>query len=240
MEAFLEVYNVHIQNVFEGPMDLLVYLIRKNDLDITDIPIAVITDQYREHVEMMQQLNIDNVGEFLVMAATLTQIKSRMLLPVLEGEEDAEDPRMEITRPITEYLAVKAIAGRLQDAPLLGDQVFSGCPGETDMQDPDREVAIDADLYDLVRAFQKIMDRLSASPTVRFKVERISIRERMKELSAGFRNQTGWDLEELLAGYSNRSDMIVTFLAVLELARLEMVRIYIHEQTGLVRLIGWR
>ena len=93
-------YQVRLEEIFEGPMDLLIHLIRKNDLDIYDIPIALITDQYLQYLELMQAMNIDYAGDFLLMASSLTQIKSRMLLPTHDGEEDEEDPLQEITRPL--------------------------------------------------------------------------------------------------------------------------------------------
>ncbi|MBU1711585.1 MAG: segregation/condensation protein A, partial [Proteobacteria bacterium] len=100
-----DIYEVHLKDVFEGPMDLLIHLIKKNEVDIYDIPIALITDQYLQYIDWMKSMNIDIAGDFLLMAATLTHIKSKMLLPVNEnGVEDEDDPRMEITRPLLEYL----------------------------------------------------------------------------------------------------------------------------------------
>ena len=116
-------YEVKLE-IFEGPLDLLLHLIRKNEMDIFDIPIASITDQYLEYLEIMKALNITLAGDFLVMASTLLHIKSRMLLPGLEEEEE-EDLRIEITRPLLEYLRLKEVAGELSERELLDRDVFS-------------------------------------------------------------------------------------------------------------------
>ena len=118
-------YEVRLENIFEGPMDLLVYLIQKNEVDVYDIPIALITDQYLGYIELMKALNIDVAGDFILMAATLTQIKSRMLLPAAPADDpEAEDPRMEITRPLLEYLRMKSAADALAQRHLLGQDIF--------------------------------------------------------------------------------------------------------------------
>ena len=119
-----EVYTVKLDDIFEGPMDLLVHLIKKHEVDIYNIPIALITDQYLEYLELMKLMNIDVAGEFLVLAATLTQIKSKMLIPVHEDEDDQEDPLLEITRPLAEYLQMKSAARQLADRHLLGEDTF--------------------------------------------------------------------------------------------------------------------
>jgi len=119
-----ESYQVKLDNVFEGPMDLLVHLIKKNEVDIYDIPIALVTNQYLEYLEWMKSLNIDVAGDFLVMAATLTQIKSRMLLPAHEGGEEEDDPRMEIAKPLEEYLQMKSAAEHLTERNRLGETTF--------------------------------------------------------------------------------------------------------------------
>jgi segregation and condensation protein A len=113
-------YKVSLENVFEGPMDLLIHLIKKDEVDIYDIPIALITEKYLAYIEWMKLLNIDNVGDFLLMASTLAHIKSRMLLPSHGEGEDDEDPRMEIVRPLAEYLRIKSAAEALAGRHLLG------------------------------------------------------------------------------------------------------------------------
>ena len=118
-------YKVKLENVFEGPMDLLIHLIKKNEVDIYDIPVALITEQYLAYLEWMQRLNIDNVGDFLVMASTLAHIKSRMLLPNHGIEEEEEDPRLELVRPLAEYLRIRSAAEALAKRNLLGEKMFT-------------------------------------------------------------------------------------------------------------------
>lgn len=232
-----ETYSVHIQNVFEGPMDLLVYLIRKNDLNIYDIPIATITDRYREYLDIMQVMDIDIAGEFLVMAATLTQIKSRMLLPSHEDEPEADDPRLEITRPLIEYMAMKSLACQLKTRPMLGEHIFSAGQNKMDIWHSEADRLIEADLFDLVQAFQKILDRFSPSRQVNLSVERISIRDRMMDIMVRFETRRLIELDDLFFQYETKSDMIITFLALLELTKQAIIRIYQHDETGLIRLI---
>ena len=118
-----DIYKVQIEDIFEGPMDLLVHLIKKHEVDIYDIPIALITKQYLEYLEWMKIMNIDIAGDFIVMASTLTKIKSRLLLPS-HGEEDEEDPRLELVKPIEEYLKMKSAAEKLGARTLLGEDTF--------------------------------------------------------------------------------------------------------------------
>ena len=108
-----DIYRVQITDIFEGPLDLLVHLIKKNEVEIYDIPIALITKQYLDYIQWLKSMNIELAGDFLVMAATLAQVKSRMLLPAAEDDEDQEDPRQEITRPLMEYLKLKSAADDL-------------------------------------------------------------------------------------------------------------------------------
>jgi chromatin segregation and condensation protein Rec8/ScpA/Scc1 (kleisin family) len=135
VEAGDDRYRVELQDIFEGPMDLLVHLIKKAEVDIYDIPIAQITAQYLEYLEWMQQLNIDVAGDFILMASTLTHIKSRMLLPAQADDEEDEDPRMEITRPLLEYLRIKSAADQLAERNLLGDTTFTRKPDPQDLGD---------------------------------------------------------------------------------------------------------
>ena len=121
-------YQIRLEKIFEGPMDLLIHLIRKNDVDIYDIPIALITDQYLQYLELMKAMNLDYAGDFLLMASTLTQIKSKMLLPTHDGDDEEEDPLQEITRPLLEYLQMKSAAGLLAERNLLGHDTFTRKP----------------------------------------------------------------------------------------------------------------
>ena len=141
-------------------MDLLVHLVRKNELDIYDIPIALITEQYLKYLEWMQTMNIEYAGDFLLMASTLTQLKSRMLLPVHEGEDGEEDILQEITRPLVEYLQMKSAADQLVERNLLGENTFIRNPDRGEfLADPDDEF-IKIGLFELIDAFQKILERI--------------------------------------------------------------------------------
>ena len=117
-------YKIELEDVFEGPMDLLLHLIRKNEVDIYDIPIALITRKYLEYLDWMKMMNIDYAGDFLVMAATLAQVKSRTLLPTHGNEDEEEDPRMELTRPLIEYLQMQSVAEQLGERDMLGENTF--------------------------------------------------------------------------------------------------------------------
>ncbi|MDH5769016.1 MAG: segregation/condensation protein A, partial [Nitrospirota bacterium] len=158
-----ETYNIRIP-VFEGPFDLLLHLIRENKIDIYDIPIAVITHQYLEYIEMMKELNLEIAGDFLVMAATLIHIKSRMLLPPDEEAppEELEDPRLQLVRRLVEYQAFKESALNLKEREETWLKVFHR---ELQLDEPDGELYLfDVNLFDLLNAFKKILD--TAPPEV--------------------------------------------------------------------------
>ena len=153
-------YQIRLEEIFEGPMDLLIHLIRKNDLDIYDIPIALITDQYLQYLELMKSMNIDYAGDFLLMASTLTQIKSRMLLPTHDGDEEEEDPLQEITRPLLEYLQMKSAADQLIGRNLLGEKTFVRKPSRDEFSTSEDDEFIKIGLFELIDAFQKILERI--------------------------------------------------------------------------------
>lgn len=230
-------YEVKIENIFEGPMDLLVYLIKKNEVDIYDIPIALITDQYLAYLDWIKAMNIDIAGDFLVMAATLAQIKSKMLLPVHDGEEGTEDPRLEIIRPLNEYLQLKSLAQSLAERQLLGEDVFTRIPDKQEFaQDYDNEAVIKVGLFELIDAFQKILENLPGSHIIDFSDETISVKDKITEIVDVLEKQGSITFDELFSDHRTKSEMIVTFLAVLEMAKLSLVRITQHVQTGIIRL----
>ena len=147
-------------DIFEGPLDLLLYLIRKNEIDIYNIPIALITEQYLEYLDLMRSLNLDLAGEYLVLAATLIHIKSRMLLPPVEGDdetEEGEDPRAELVQQLLEYQAFKEAALNLEDRPLLERDVFTrGAPLEEPAEaEEEEETMIEVGIFELVQAFRE-------------------------------------------------------------------------------------
>ena len=150
-----EPYQVRLDEIFEGPLDLLVHLIKKNEVDIYDIPIALITEQYLQYLDWMKSMNIEFAGDFIVMASTLTQIKSRMLLPVHDDEEPEEDPRQEITRPLLEYLRMKSAADQLAERNLLGEKTFIRSPDRRSFMADDEEGFVKIGLFELIDAYVK-------------------------------------------------------------------------------------
>jgi len=235
-------YAVKLEDIFEGPMDLLVHLIKKNEVDIHDIPIALITDQYLEYINWMESMNIDFAGDFLVMAATLAQIKSKTLLPVHEGigdddDGDGDDPRHAITKPLIEYLQMKSAAEQLSSRNLLGKNIFIRMPGNRDGYPPIQENEfIRVGLFELIDAFQKVLEKMPGEHRVDLTADRISVKDRISELIDILGEKNSVTFMELFQEKPEKSDVIVTFLAVLELVRLHLVKIAQHVQTGIIRL----
>jgi segregation and condensation protein A len=229
-------YRVRLQDVFEGPMDLLVHLIKKAEVDIYDIPISQITAQYLEYLEWMQQMNIDFAGDFVLMASTLTHIKSRMLLPAQLGEEEEEDPRLEITRPLLEYLRIKSAAEQLAERNLLGETTFTRRPDSDVLEGVEDDQVIRIGLFELIDAFQNILDKVTPGHRVDLSRDRVSVQERISQLTEMLETKTSMTFDELFADGRERSDIIVTFLAILEMAKLGLIRIAQHVPTGIIRV----
>jgi segregation and condensation protein A len=232
-----DAYQIHLEDVFEGPMDLLVHLIKKNEVDIYDIPIALITRQYLEYLEWMKSLNIEFAGDFIVMASTLTHIKSRMLLPAYENEEDDdEDPRNAIARPLIEYLQMKNAAQQLASRDLLGDTTFvrSTSPHAAAFAVEEKEIQVG--LFELIDAFRKILDGISGEHRVDLYTERISVKERINQIIDILEEKGSVAFDELFTESRTRADVIVTFLAILEMVKLSLLRITQHIQTGVIRM----
>lgn len=228
-------YKVKLENVFEGPMDLLIHLIKKNEVDIYDIPIALITRQYLEYLEWLKRMNIDFAGEFLLMAATLAHIKSRTLLPSHGSDED-EDPRLEIARPLLEYLQMKQAAEELAQRQLLGEDTFARL--ETVPEDwADRgEETIHVGLFELIDAFQKILENITPDHRVDLTTERISVKDRITEIVDVLEAKGSITFSELFGPESDKGEVIVTFLAVLEMVKLCLIRVAQHLPSGIIRL----
>lgn len=231
-----KLYQVKLTDIFEGPMDLLVHLIKKNEVDIYDIPIAMVTEQYLTYLEWLKSMNIDFAGDFLVMAATLAHIKSRMLLPTVSDEDDDEDPRMEIARPLAEYLQLKSAAEELSRRALLGENTFVRQPAEVRDLVPRDEEFIKIGLFELIDAFQQILKNISAEERLDLTSDSISVKDRISELVDLFEEKKSLAFDELFAGKPTKSDVIITFLAILEMVKLCLVRLAQHSQTGLIRL----
>jgi len=237
-ESVLEDYPVHLQN-FEGPLDLLLHLIRKNEVSIYDIPIALVTSQYLDYLNLMQELNLDVAGEFLVMAATLIHIKSRMLLPRPDPtqEDPEEDPREALVRRLLEHQRFKAAAEILHEREiqrsaqwLRPDDRVADVVGEA----PEPEIEVD--LFSLMAAFRQVLDRAKQRPRVLLPPEQMPIETRIEQLLARLSTTEACGFEELFADVQSRSGMVVTFLALLEMIRLKLVRVFQQANFGPIRV----
>ena len=218
-------YEVKLE-IFQGPLDLLLHLIRKNEVDIFDIPIATIADQYLEYLDMMKALNINVAGDFLVMASTLLHIKSKLLLPHLEEEEE-EDPRVEITRPLLEYLRLKEMAGELLDRELLDRDVFARqlSPDYT-VQMEGVEPLLDVNLFQLMDAFKKVLDERLPGVPLKVEFERWSLKDKTTHILDRLKDEGSIYFRDLFAEDRTISEFIVTFLAMLELIHVGMIRVF--------------
>jgi segregation and condensation protein A len=223
--------------IFEGPLDLLLHLIKKNEVRITDIPIATITEQYLATLEVMQAFNLDVAGEFLVMAATLIHIKSRMLLPLTDAEEDEEegaDPREELVRRLLEYQRFKDAADQLERRELLTRDVFvrSVAPAEEIPAPGFRELSV----FELLTALKRVLDRLPKDVVHEVMLDKITVREKMTLLLDHLRTQGKILFEALFAEVKTRMEVVVTFLAMLELVKVRAIRIFPEEATGPIQI----
>ena len=228
-------YKVKLENVFEGPMDLLIHLIKKNEVDIYDIPVALVTEQYLAYMEWIKLLDIDNVGDFLVMASTLAHIKSRMLLPQHGIGDDEEDPRMELVRPLAEYLRIKSAAQALANRDLLGDTIFTRKAKAKPFIDEDPEM-IQVGLFELIDAFQRVLNKVGKDHTVEIPTDEISVKDRMNDVVAVLEDKGSVTFTELFQASDARRFVIVTFLALLELMKMNLIRAAQSAESGIIRL----
>jgi len=214
--------------IFEGPLDLLLHLIKKNEVNITDIPIATITEQYLVTLELMQTLNLDTAGEFLVMAATLIHIKSRMLLPERDAETDEEeeggDPREDLMRRLLEYQRFKEAAGELGQRDVLTRDVFVRATAPTERPVPAafRELSV----FELLTALRRVLERLPKDEFHEVTLEKITVREKMTLVLERLRVDGQVMFESLFTDAGTRMAVIVTFLAMLELGKIRAIRIF--------------
>ena len=214
--------------IFEGPLDLLLHLIKKNEVNITDIPIATITEQYLATLELMQTLNLDMAGEFLVMAATLIHIKSRTLLPESDIETDEEeeggDPREELMKRLLEYQRFKEAAGELGQRDVLTRDVFVRATAPTEKPAPTafRELSV----FELLTALRRVLERLPKDEFHEVTLEKITMREKMTLVLERLRVDGQVMFESLFADAGTRMAVIVTFLAMLELVKIRAIRIF--------------
>jgi len=230
-------YKIKLENVFEGPMDLLLHLIKKNEVDIYDIPIALITRQYLEFLDWMKMMNIDFAGDFLVMASTLIQIKSRTLLPTHGHENEDDDPRLEIARPLLEYLQMKSVADQLAERDLLGEKTFVRTYAEEQFKEFEKnDQIIQVGLFELIDAFQKILKRIPEDHKIDFNTDRVSVKERITEIVDLLEEKGTMTFSELFSARAERSEIITTFLALLEMVKLNLIRIAQHVPTSIIRI----
>ena len=243
MDTLEAAYRVRLDE-FEGPLDLLLHLIKKNEINIYDIPISVITKQYLDYISLLKYLNLEVAGEFLVMAATLIHIKSRMLLPVeTDGDEDedgGEDPRAELVRRLLEYKQFKEAAAELVERgqhwrevygrPAFCETAPARLPEEID------DAPLDMTLFDLVDAFQDIVQRTPVKAFVEVTPDHLTVKDRMNYILERLEYEAAIPFESLFVPEEGRLVLIVTFLGLLELVRIRLVRAYQSEAFGAILL----
>jgi segregation and condensation protein A len=231
--------RIHLP-VFEGPLDLLLYLIRREKVDINDIPIAPITRQYMEYLDLMRELNLDVAGDFMVMAATLIHIKSKMLVPIepteAEGEDETEDPRAELVRRLLEFQRYKEAAGILHQQAQIRAATWMRPDTVVPTFDDAGEEMLEAGLFDLIAAFKELLDRRKTLLAHEVEAEGKSIEDRIDELLALIKEGESIEFLELFAAQETKGDMILTFLALLELIRLKRVKVYQRGMFGPIRV----
>jgi segregation and condensation protein A len=220
-------YTVRLE-AFEGPLDLLLHLIRKNELDIMDIPIALITEQYLEYMKLMKELNLDVAGDYLLMASTLLHIKSKMLLPVSQEEEEegGEDPRAELVRRLLEYQKFRDAAGDLDRRPLKGRDIFVRAV-PPDPQELQEEGKMEVSLFDLLEALRQVLARVRPEAVHEVMLEPVTVEERVQEiLSLLQREKRSIAFHSLFGERVSRRMIVVTFLAILELVKMKQIRLF--------------
>jgi segregation and condensation protein A len=229
-------YTINLP-LFEGPLDLLLHLVKKHELDVMDIPVSFITEKYLEYLDLMRQMNLDIAGEYLLMAATLVHLKSRELLPTKEplpesevdGEEEL-DPRQELIRRLLEYQKYKEAAAELDDRPVVGRNVFTrGAPMESD--DPDDAPLAEVPVFKLLEALADVLAKARVRIAHEVVVDRLSITDRINQLvdrlaaEGTFSFLSCFKLDGDVTAAQLKHDVVVTFLAILEMTRLRLVRL---------------
>ncbi len=239
-ESQLDSIQLKLQS-FEGPLDLLVHLIKKNQMNVYDIQISVITKQYLEYLNLLQELNLDLASDFLVMAATLIHIKSKMLLPRPEtaagDPAEEEDPRDLLVRRLLEHQQFKAAAELLHDKETLRNAQW-GRPDSRieEIAGDDYEPEFEVDLFSLLSAFKQVLERARERPPVVLPVEQISIELRIDQMLERLSETDACGFEDLFDDVATRGEMIVTFLAMLEMIRLKLIRVFQPGGAGAIRI----
>jgi len=220
---------------FEGPLDLLLHLVRVNEVDILDIPIVEITEQYNAHLETMREMNLAVAGEYLVLAATLVHIKSRMLLPPdpSTDDADAEDPRAGLVRELLEYQRYKQAAETLHALDSRQQLIWTRDEVPADFRD---EEMLTVDLVDLVQAFRELLGRLGEEARIHIQRDRVTVAEKIAWLTDLLEQRRTIDLLALFEDLPTRVDRIAAFLAVLEMLRLRLIVAYQRKRLGEIRI----
>ena len=217
-EARRDSYRVKLE-IFEGPLDLLLYLIKKDEIDIYDIPIARITEQYLAYLELMQELDISVAGDFLVMASTLIYIKSKMLLPPdpkADGEEDlSDDPRAELVERLLEYQKFKSAAQMLYSRGEIESACYTRGPLETDGSNPE----VSTTLFDMLRVFREVLKRAEAQMEMEIARDEMTIAEKLAQIHAMLEESERINVRDLFEMSRSKRELIITFLALLELVK---------------------
>lgn len=221
-------------DTFEGPLDLLLYLIRKQNLNILDVPIADITDQYVNYINLMKELELELAGEYLLMAAMLAEIKSKMLLPLFEEVEDEEDPRAELVRRLLEYERYRKASEELNKLKRLERDVFVTGVESSHLAQPIE--LPDISLQELLLSFQEVLKRAEMFTTLHVLKEPLSVRERMTTILEKLKNKDFLDFTELFDLEEQKTGLVVTFLAILELMKESLIEIVQTKAYGIIHV----
>lgn len=226
---------------FEGPLDLLLHLIKKHELDIMDIPVALVTEQYLKHIDVMKTLNLDVAGEYILMAATLMHIKSKMLLPPSEEEEteeDGGDPREELVKRLLEYKKYKEASEELLSMDMLDRENFlKGFAEDLDSgPDSEEEASHDVTLFDLMEVLSDLLKEAKTFNPHEVNREKVSVKEKIEIITQRITVEGSLTFRSLFDKASSKNDIIATFLALLELVKMKRVRAFQGETFGVIRI----
>ena len=226
LEVFLD--------AFEGPLDLLLYLIRKQNLDVLDIPIADITEQYVDYINLMHDLELSLAGEYLLMAAMLAEIKSKMLLPIFEEIEEEDDPRAELVRRLLEYERYRFVSEEIDQMDRVERDIYLSSAETGNYEQP--EILPDILLPDLVMAFQEVLKKAEMFSTLHFMKEPLSVRERMAEILEIIQGEEFVKFEKLFNHKEGKTGLVVTFLAILELMKELLIEVVQAKEYGIIHI----
>tara|TARA_B100000700_G_scaffold319187_1_gene413883 strand:- start:662 stop:1501 length:840 start_codon:yes stop_codon:yes gene_type:complete len=221
-------------DAFEGPLDLLLYLIRKQNLDVLDIPIADITQQYVDYINLMKELELELAGEYLLMAAMLAEIKSRLLLPIFEEIEDEEDPRAELVRRLLEYERYRKVSEEINELDRVERDIYPSSVETAQFEQP--LVLPDIQLKELVISFQEVLKKAEMFSTLHFTKEPLSVKERMIKILEKIENEDFVRFEDLFDLKEQKIGLVVTFLAILELMKELLIEIVQAEEFGTIHV----